>query len=183
MCTAYIHYMGVTGKYTQRRLTAESDVVNAVTALINATMKGFQLAGRDPDRAFRSGMQLVDLKLALLWQPSVDASRLQRVPTDENGTPWPSWSWAAWRGAVQYGEVACSLISRVGVFPLGLPSHWWYSGISSAMMVGLFAEMCDVLVSWRDLLRKPTRARRSCQKAILMRDRCSPRMCCSGLGR
>jgi hypothetical protein len=107
MCTAYIeHYMGVTGKYTQRRLTAESDVVNAVTALINATMKGFQLAGRDLNRAFRSGMQLVDLKLALLWQPSVNASRLRRVPTDENGTLWSSWSWATWRGAVQYGEVS-----------------------------------------------------------------------------
>lgn len=98
--------MGVTGKYTQRRLTAESDVVNAVTALINATMKGFQLAGRDLNRAFRSGMQLVDLKLALLWQPSVNASRLRRVPTDENGTLWSSWSWATWRGAVQYGEVS-----------------------------------------------------------------------------
>ncbi|KAG2117469.1 heterokaryon incompatibility protein-domain-containing protein [Suillus clintonianus] len=99
------HYMSTIRKYTQRMLTVESDIVNAITALINAMTKGYNLAGGDPGKAFRFGMPLVDLELALVWQPTPNASCVRRVPGDRNMTPWQSWSWAAWRGAVQYSEV------------------------------------------------------------------------------
>ncbi|KAG0696838.1 hypothetical protein DFH29DRAFT_984512 [Suillus ampliporus] len=98
------HYMEIIEKYTQRRLTVESDIVNAVTALLNATTKVFRVAGGVPGKAFRFGMPLVDLEPGLVWQPTPNGSRLRRVPAD--GTPWPSWSWAAWRGAVHYSEVS-----------------------------------------------------------------------------
>ncbi|OJA15063.1 hypothetical protein AZE42_08230, partial [Rhizopogon vesiculosus] len=51
--TAYMeHYMSVIGKYTQRRLTVESDIVSAVTALINVMTKGSDVAGGEPGEAF-----------------------------------------------------------------------------------------------------------------------------------
>ncbi|KAG2739794.1 HET-domain-containing protein [Suillus brevipes Sb2] len=115
MRSTYIeHYMNMVGKYTQRKLTMESDIVNAVTALVNAMAKGFKLAGGYPGQAFRFGMPLMDLELALVWQPMANASCVRRVPGDRNITPWPSWSWAAWRGAVQYNEVSLFVDAQYG---------------------------------------------------------------------
>jgi hypothetical protein len=95
--------------YTLRRLTRESDIMNAFTALINAMTKGYHWAGGDPGKAFRFGMPLGDLELALVWQPAANASHERRLPADRDTTAWPSWSWAAWKGAVRYdgygGEV------------------------------------------------------------------------------
>lgn len=108
------HYMNMVGKYTQRKLTMESDIVNAVTALVNAMAKGFKLAGGNPGQAFRFGMPLMDLELALVWQPTANASCVRRVPGNRNMTPWPSWSWAAWRGAVQYNEVSLFVDAQYG---------------------------------------------------------------------
>ncbi|KAG2120525.1 heterokaryon incompatibility protein-domain-containing protein [Suillus discolor] len=113
--SAYMsHYMSIIGKYTRRRLTMESDIVNAVTALINAMAKGFKLAGGNPGRAFRFGMPIVDLELALVWQPTPNASCVRRATGDGNMTLWPSWSWAAWRGAVQYSEVSLFVDAQNG---------------------------------------------------------------------
>ncbi|KAG2110065.1 heterokaryon incompatibility protein-domain-containing protein [Suillus cothurnatus] len=109
-----VHYMSIIGKYTQRRLTMESDIVNAVTALINAMTKGSKVAGGYPGQAFRFGMPLIDLELALVWQPTANTSCVRRVPGDGNMTPWPSWSWAAWRGAVQYSEVSLFVNAQNG---------------------------------------------------------------------
>ncbi|KAG1800589.1 heterokaryon incompatibility protein-domain-containing protein [Suillus variegatus] len=106
------HYMIIIGKYTQCRLTMESDIVNAVTALINAIAKGFKLAGGNPGQAFRFGMPIVDLELALVWQPTSNTSCVRRATGDGNMTLWPSWSWAAWRGAVQYSENGGSLVEQ-----------------------------------------------------------------------
>ncbi|KAJ8593629.1 HET-domain-containing protein, partial [Rhizopogon salebrosus TDB-379] len=95
-------YMTMVEEYTLRKLTVEHDIVNAITALINAMTKGYQWAGGDPTKAFRFGMPLGDLEHALVWQPAANASHERRVLADGNITAWPSWSWAAWRGAVRY---------------------------------------------------------------------------------
>lgn len=108
------HYMSIVRQYTQRRLTVESDIVDAITALINAMTKGFKVAGGHPGRAFRFGMPVIDLELALVWQPTAHTSCVRRVPADANMTPWPSWSWAAWRGAVQYREVSLFVDAQNG---------------------------------------------------------------------
>ncbi|KAH9921576.1 heterokaryon incompatibility protein-domain-containing protein, partial [Amylocystis lapponica] len=94
-------YMSAIAHYTQRQLTMESDIINAVTALTNALAKGFKLGGGEPRKAFRFGMPVEDLDHALLWQPRADVPRSRRVLAGANA-PWPSWSWAGWRGAVQY---------------------------------------------------------------------------------
>ena len=103
--TATQSYMMMVGDYTLRRLTLESDVVNAITALLNAMTKGYKLADGHPNKAFRFGMPIFDLEHGLLWQPTANAIHEKRVPADGNRIP--SWSWAAWRGAVRYdgGEV------------------------------------------------------------------------------
>ncbi|KAJ8589457.1 HET-domain-containing protein [Rhizopogon salebrosus TDB-379] len=96
-------YIGIVNKYTQRKLTVESDIVDAVEALLKGLTKAFELAGGNYDKAFRFGMLLTGgLQVALLWQPVVNAPNSRRVPTNEMRTTWPSWSWAAWRGAVRY---------------------------------------------------------------------------------
>ena len=97
------HYMDIIEEYTQRKLTVESDIIDATMALLNALMKGSKIPGGD--KAFRFGMPLVDLERALLWQPTAHALHSKRVPADEIMTPWPSWSWAAWRGAARYIDI------------------------------------------------------------------------------
>ncbi|KAG1728769.1 heterokaryon incompatibility protein-domain-containing protein [Suillus lakei] len=95
-------YMIAIGQYTQRNLTVESDIIDAITALTNALTRGFELGGGDPARAFHFGMTLTDLEHALLWQHHPRMPRARRSLTDEGSSPWPSWAWAAWRGAVHY---------------------------------------------------------------------------------
>jgi len=97
-------YMTMVQEYTQRRLTHESDIINAITALINAMTKGYRWACGDPGKAFWFAMPLCDLELALLWQPAANAPHERRIVADKDGTSAPSWSWVAWRGAVLYGR-------------------------------------------------------------------------------
>jgi hypothetical protein len=97
-----IDYMSAIMHYTQRQLTVESDIIYAVTAITNALAKGFELGGNDPQKAFRFGMPVAGLNHALLWQPDADVSHSRRSIGDKTCTPWPSWSWAGWHGAVRY---------------------------------------------------------------------------------
>jgi hypothetical protein len=99
-------YMRVIEEYTQRRLTVESDIVDAVTALLKVLTDAYHLANGNFDEAFKFGMPLGDLQQVLLWQPAANAPHSRRVPVDEMMVPWPSWSWAAWRGAARYASVS-----------------------------------------------------------------------------
>ncbi|KAF9468367.1 heterokaryon incompatibility protein-domain-containing protein [Collybia nuda] len=96
-------YMTAITQYTQRNLTNDSDAVDAISALTNAMTKGFKLGGGQgvPSKAFRYGLAITDLNQALLWQPTTQLVR-RHIPT---GSPWPSWSWAGWRGPVQYRDI------------------------------------------------------------------------------
>ncbi|OAX42756.1 hypothetical protein K503DRAFT_796887 [Rhizopogon vinicolor AM-OR11-026] len=113
-------YMTMVEEYTQRRLTFESDIVNAITALINAMTNAYHWAGGDPGKAFRFGMPLIDLELALVWQPATNSPRGRRVLADGSGRPWPSWSWAAWRGAVRYGSAYVMFVGDDPTAPPGI---------------------------------------------------------------
>ncbi|OAX35511.1 HET-domain-containing protein [Rhizopogon vinicolor AM-OR11-026] len=95
-------YMVMVEEYTQRRLTLESDIVDAITALLNAMTNGYQWGGGNPRKAFRFGISVDDFERALVWQPVTNAPHERRVSADGNRAPWPSWSWTAWRGAVRY---------------------------------------------------------------------------------
>ncbi|OJA10845.1 hypothetical protein AZE42_06127, partial [Rhizopogon vesiculosus] len=111
-------YMTMVEEYTQRRRTFESDIVSAITAFINAMARAYHWAGGDPSKAFRFGMPLIDLELALVWQPTTNSPYERRVLADGSGRPWPSWSWAAWRGAVRYGS---AYVMFVGDDPTAVP--------------------------------------------------------------
>ncbi|KIJ64580.1 hypothetical protein HYDPIDRAFT_90096 [Hydnomerulius pinastri MD-312] len=95
-------YATAVGQYLQRQLSHESDIVDAITALTNAITKGYQLVGGDMHKAFRYGMQIRDLDHSLLWQPRIDSVHIRRIASDMAGSPWPSWAWAGWKGAVAY---------------------------------------------------------------------------------
>lgn len=108
-------YMEIIRQYTQRKLTDESDIVNAVAALLKALTKAYSVvADGDYGKAFRFGMPLVDLAEALLWQPMADASHSRRVPPDGSSAPWPSWSWAGWQGAARYNSVSVFVDMQTG---------------------------------------------------------------------
>ncbi|KAG1782713.1 heterokaryon incompatibility protein-domain-containing protein [Suillus placidus] len=85
---------------TRRNLTIESDIVDAVTGVTNALARSFGIG--DPAKAFQYGMMLTDLHLALLWQHDPHTPRARRSLPDAGSSSWPSWAWAAWRGAVIY---------------------------------------------------------------------------------
>ncbi|KAG2125741.1 heterokaryon incompatibility protein-domain-containing protein [Suillus clintonianus] len=110
-------YMPAIAEYTRRNLTVESDIVDAITALTNALAKRFELGGGDPARAFLFGMSLMELDHALLWQHHPHVPQVRRSLTDEGTSPWPSWAWAAWRGAVHYqGE---NMYASINTFSTG----------------------------------------------------------------
>ncbi|KAG1730501.1 heterokaryon incompatibility protein-domain-containing protein, partial [Suillus paluster] len=95
-------YMSAIGLYTRRNLTVESDIVDAITAITNALTKSFELGGGNPARAFNFVMTLTDLEYVLVWQHDPRTPRVRRSITGEDSSPWPSWAWAGWRGAVHY---------------------------------------------------------------------------------
>ncbi|KAG1758009.1 heterokaryon incompatibility protein-domain-containing protein [Suillus lakei] len=93
-------YMTAVRQCTQRNLTVETDVVDALTGVTNALAKSFGLG--NPARVFHYGMMLTDLHHALLWQHHPHTPRTRRSLLDGCSLPWPSWTWATWRGAVDY---------------------------------------------------------------------------------
>jgi len=93
-------YMEAVNECTRRNLTQESDVVYALTGVTNALAIGFRLG--DPARVFYCGMMLTDLHHALLWQHDPHTPRARRSLPDGSSLPLPSWTWAAWCGAVDY---------------------------------------------------------------------------------
>lgn len=119
-------YMEIVKEYTQRKLTVESDIVDAITALFNALTKGFE-AGGGLEKAFRFGMPLVDLERGLLWQPTANAPHLRRLPADGMTTPWPSWSWAAWQGAARYADFR--VFANIQSGSTGSACAWMYQSL------------------------------------------------------
>jgi hypothetical protein len=129
---AYLRdYMEIIRQYTQRKLTVESDILDAIGALFKALTKAYKVAGGDYDKAFRFGMPRVDLEHALLWQPTANAFHSRR-PADGISTPWPSWSWVGWRGAARYNSVSAFVDIQTGpessttTFVYESLVHQWY---------------------------------------------------------
>lgn len=95
-------YENAVEEYTQRHLTVESDIIDAITALTNALTRALEPAGSNPRDAFRFGMWIRTLDLSLLWQPRLNAVHTRRIVTNAKYSRWPSWAWSGWKGAVQY---------------------------------------------------------------------------------
>ncbi|KAG1749223.1 heterokaryon incompatibility protein-domain-containing protein [Suillus lakei] len=97
---SFTNYLYAVKECTRRSLTMESDIVDALTGVTNALAIVFGLG--DPARAFQYGMMLTDLHHALLWQHDPHTPRARRLLPEGHSSPWPSWAWAAWRGAIDY---------------------------------------------------------------------------------
>ena len=77
-------YNSLVEEYTRRELTYSSDTLNAVSGCLKAL-------GRYTEDVFLCGLPAKMFPLCLLWHSK---GRSQR------NMPWPSWSWAGWKGAV-----------------------------------------------------------------------------------
>ncbi|KAG1751107.1 heterokaryon incompatibility protein-domain-containing protein, partial [Suillus lakei] len=147
---SWASYAGAVEKCTRRNLTAESDIVDALTGVTSALAITFGLG--DPARALQYGMLLTDLHLALLWQHDTHTPRARRSLPDEGSSPWPSWAWTAWRGAVIYmstGVYAESWISNYSGNPSVKESliDPWYIGDHSGDIVQLNVQRAPLVVS------------------------------------
>lgn len=97
-------YQNAVDRYTQRHLTVESDIIDALRALMNVITRGLEPAGSNPKGAFRFGMWIRILDLCLLWQPRLNAVHSRRITTNPEHSRWPSWAWSGWKGAVRYPD-------------------------------------------------------------------------------
>ncbi len=95
-------YAKLVEKYTLRKLSYESDILNAFSGLFAVLNEYFQ-------SDIISGIPASVLDLALLWAPAARLLRREcKLPTIEGfdmgqvDRNFPSWSWAGWRGPVDY---------------------------------------------------------------------------------
>ncbi|KAG2370309.1 heterokaryon incompatibility protein-domain-containing protein [Suillus spraguei] len=136
----FMSYMTAVKQCTWRNLTVESDIVSALTGVTNALAKTFELG--DPDRAFRYGMMLTDLHHALLWQHNPRTPRARRSLPDGCSLPWPSWSWATWRGAVNHMSEHRYLVT--------LPEDaWLVDYFAKPLVVEMFVDPCPGTLIFR----------------------------------
>ncbi|CZR66622.1 related to tol protein [Phialocephala subalpina] len=103
------NYSSMVSKISTRQFTKESDVLDAC--------RGFY-TGIILDELGLSvcGLPATCFEFALMWQPDGNLRR-RRVCGDE--TPFPSWSWAGWAGAVDY-----PLLSGPGKFGVRCEITW-----------------------------------------------------------
>jgi hypothetical protein len=85
-------YARLLAQYTHRQMTNEGDVLNALAGLLHIFRQFFKFP-------MKYGLPEILFDVALLWQP---AEKL--VPRRADGSKFPSWSWAGWKGRVRYEE-------------------------------------------------------------------------------
>ncbi|KAF2685967.1 HET-domain-containing protein [Lentithecium fluviatile CBS 122367] len=88
-------YKTLVHDYSQRNLSYDSDILNGVQGILRLltlrTKRSWYVAGLPEHR----------LDTALLWFPVGPITR--RGPS-KSGHPYPSWSWAGWKGGVAYED-------------------------------------------------------------------------------
>lgn len=81
--------------YSARNLSYDSDTLNGVQGILRL------LTLRTKRSFYVSGMPEHRLDTALLWFP---VGSLTRRGPSKSGHPYPTWSWAGWKGGVAYEE-------------------------------------------------------------------------------
>ena len=76
-------------RHSSRRMTYDSDAINALTGLLRMFSLCFQ-------SECNHGLPTFLLDIALLWR-SVE-------PLMKRSENFPTWSWSAWKGRVTYGN-------------------------------------------------------------------------------
>ncbi|KAF4943498.1 hypothetical protein FGADI_13374 [Fusarium gaditjirri] len=90
--TLWEAYSHAVDAYTKRKMTWQSDTVNAFIGIADLIRRG-------TNTKFWHAMPEFALTRSLLWYPKEPLSR-RRSP--DGKTLFPSWSWAAWQGHVTY---------------------------------------------------------------------------------
>jgi hypothetical protein len=100
----FVRYTWLVETYTPRIFSHPADILKAFSGLMGALGK---LKDRIPIKTFLCGLPCQNMAIALMWRHR-PSSRSAPVPerrvvsADVNKTTiWPTWSWAAWYGAVQ----------------------------------------------------------------------------------
>ena len=93
-------YIATLWEYSDRKLSFDTDVVNAFTGILEILHRRMASNGNRVNTGSSSicGLPMSIFDWALLWQP---VNHLKR----RSDTSWPSWSWCGWNGR------ACMLLS------------------------------------------------------------------------
>jgi hypothetical protein len=161
-CGLYQYIDAIEG-FSRRRLTVETDALWAFTGVMRAFLPQFQ-------DGFVWGLPAEYLDAALLWFPEryrdpLDGPRtgLHAAIVDSHmiRLPFPTWSWASWRGKVEYdakceeeikGEVEWHEPARYAVNivnPLSEP--WYQAGACETLSSVQSSPSCHVIMDDRAL--------------------------------
>ncbi|KAF8457334.1 heterokaryon incompatibility protein-domain-containing protein [Kalaharituber pfeilii] len=95
----YYRFMDAVASYSRRRLTFETDIVNAFMAVLTMFTEGFASIYPDPIsefRPFQFGLPMCVIEPTILWLPQGSSPLTRRTGVKDVHTP--SWSWLGWRG-------------------------------------------------------------------------------------
>lgn len=84
--------------YTQRRLTFDGDILRAFTGVTSA----IQSVSGIEDQKFIAGLSVHGISHGLLWLSENEPVRRRTGKTRHYEMYFPSWSWAGWKGPVNY---------------------------------------------------------------------------------
>ncbi|KAF7853261.1 hypothetical protein EAF04_010762 [Stromatinia cepivora] len=103
------NYTSMVSKMSTRQFTQESDCLNACRGFYT----GLLLKGLGGSVC---GLPAFCFEFALAWQADGDLSRRQKF-SDSRDFGFPSWSWAAWNGPIEYpflcGPEKCAILLRM----------------------------------------------------------------------
>ncbi|OCK75979.1 hypothetical protein K432DRAFT_157390 [Lepidopterella palustris CBS 459.81] len=93
--TGFDRYNQLVTAYTRQKLSYPSDVLSAFSLITN-------ILSRNCGGHFVNGLPEAVLDFALLWAPA--GPLIRRTTKDGSGktVEWPSWSWAGWKGQVNF---------------------------------------------------------------------------------
>ena len=89
------NYARLVEQYTQRRLTFESDILNAFGGVVSALERKYQAR-------FKYGIPVDCLETSLLWSPVGPRRARGLIRFGDEEISFPTWSWAAWNGLIGY---------------------------------------------------------------------------------
>lgn len=84
-------YVGSLYEYSSRRLTYDSDVLNAFAGVLGVLCDRMS-NGRSPEPNYAYGLPTYFFDWAVLWQPNISVYR--------KSYGWPSWSWCGYTGTI-----------------------------------------------------------------------------------
>jgi Heterokaryon incompatibility protein (HET) len=93
---AFRYYARFVVDYSRKQLSYQADIINAFSGLT-------QVLQSSSKWIFIAGIPLSVINYALLWVPSKKDAKLQpAVASSQSNYTFPSWSWSAWTGGVDY---------------------------------------------------------------------------------